>query len=69
MRCVVVRRLGARGVAVSRATNGTAGGITGELAQVLCVDRLVALQHPDGFVNFEPLPLPPCENIQEKDRG
>lgn len=30
------------------------------------MDRLVALQDPDGFVNLEPLPLPSCENIQEK---
>lgn len=62
MRCVVVHHLGALGVAISRATHRTAGGVTGvcEPTQVLCVDRLVALQDPDGFVNFEPLPLPPC---------
>ena len=29
MRCVVVRHLGARGVAISRATHRTAGGVTG----------------------------------------
>lgn len=65
MRCVVVRHLGARGVAVGRAARGAAGRVAGvcEPAEVLCVDRLVALQHPDGFVDFEPLPLPSCDNI------
>lgn len=32
------------------------------------MDRSVALQDPDGFVNFEPLPLSPCGNIQEKQK-
>lgn len=32
------------------------------------MDRSVALQDPDGFVNFEPLPLSPCGNIQEKEK-
>lgn len=30
------------------------------------MDRLVALQHPYGFINLEPLPLPSCEEIKEK---
>lgn len=61
---VVVRHLGARGVAVSGAAHRAAGGVAGvaEPAEVLCVDRLVALQDSDGFIHFEPLPLPPCDN-------
>lgn len=30
------------------------------------MDRLVALQHPYGFIDLEPLPLPSCEEIQVK---
>ena len=62
MRCVVVRHLGAKGVAICRATHRTTGGVTGvlESAQVFCMDRFVALQHPDGIVNFEPFTLPSC---------
>ena len=62
--------MGAWGVPISWATHRTAGGVTGvcEPAEVLCVDRLVALQDPDGFVNFEPLSFPPCGNVQEKHK-
>lgn len=28
------------------------------------MDGLVALQDPNGFVHFEPLPLPPCLNTE-----
>lgn len=62
-RSVVVRHLGARGVSVSRAANRTAG--VHESAEILGVDRLVALQHSDGFVNLEPLPLPPSVSVYE----
>lgn len=61
MRRVVIRHLGTLCVAISLATQRTAGGVASvsEPAEVLRMDRLVALQHADGFVNFEPLPLPP----------
>lgn len=32
-----------------------------ESAQVLSMDRLMALQHPDRFVNLKPLSLATCE--------
>lgn len=68
VRCVVVHHLGVHCVAVGRATDRTAAGITGvlESAQVFGMDRLVALQHPDGFVNLEPLTLPSCVKITDR---
>lgn len=64
MRRVVVCHLGARGVAVILATHRAA--CVCEPAKVLCMDRLVALQHSNGFVNVEPLPLPSCETWERQ---
>lgn len=65
----VVRHLGAWSIATTCVIHRTAGGITGvcEPAQVLCMDRLVALQNPDGFVNLKPLPLPAY--VKERTRA
>lgn len=42
------------------------GGGAAELEppQVLCVDGFVTLQHFDGFVHSEPLPLTTCRGRQ-----
>lgn len=61
VRGVVVRHGEHPGVAIGgAATGGAACGITSgcESVQVLCVDRLVALQHSDSLVDIEPLPFP-----------
>lgn len=61
MRGFVVRQGGDPGVAIGGVTTGgAAGGVTGdcEAAQVLRMDRLVALQHLDSLVDLEPLPFP-----------
>lgn len=68
-RCVVCH-MGAWSIAIRWAAHRAVGGRIAvfESAQVLCVVRLVALQDPKGFIHFEPLPLPPCENMQ-RDQG
>lgn len=52
---VVIRSDGLLGVAVGGAA------VSGEMAEVLCVDRLVALQHANRLINLEPLPLAACQ--------
>lgn len=58
-----------RGLAVHRsgATHRPVRGAAGvrESAEVLCVERFVALQHPDGILHLEPLPLPTCGKEEE----
>lgn len=71
MRCVVVCHMGAWSIAIGWAAHRAAGGRVAvfESAQVLCMVRLVALQDPESFVHFEPLPLPPCEDMQRSQRS
>lgn len=70
VRCVVVCHMGAWSVAIRWVKHRVAVGATAvfESAQVLCMVRLVAQQDPKRFIDFEPLPLPPCENTQ-RDQG
>lgn len=46
------------GVAVGGAAVGS------ELAEVLCMDRLVALQHADRLIDLEPLPFATCQDTK-----
>lgn len=71
VRCVVVCHMGAWSIAIRWAAHRAAGGSTAvfEAAQILCMVRLVALQDPKSFIHFEPLPLPPCENMQREQRS
>ena len=63
VRAAVVGQGGYRAIAISVGTARTAGGATGrsgESDQILCVDRFVILQHLEGIIDLEPLPLPSC---------
>ena len=71
VRAAAVGQGGRRAVAIAVGTARTAGGATGrtdESDQILGVDRFVMLQHLEGIIDLEPLPLPSCEN-ENVDRG